>query len=155
MWYRSLYEDTRVAYRWFPWRLSLENNKASAVEYSVVLRFRIIAYAFTLSHDNLFYSSGYSGFQVTGMVEGFFWVWNSWFRNDVTLHHECFWWNRKCSWVSWVLKIQHGILSSWAGVLFSPGTFSVLLETLGTLLAFDFYPHSIIRVKSGVPPSAY
>jgi len=26
------------------------------------------------------------------------------------------------------------------GVLFSPGTFSVLLETLGTLLAFDFYP---------------
>ena len=41
------------------------------------------------------------------------------------------------------------------GVLFSPGTFSVLLETLGTLLAFDFYPHSIIPVKSGVPPSAY
>ena len=44
-----------------------------------------------------------------------------------------------------------GCLESWkfgmgyflrgrGGVLFSPGTFSVLLETLGTLLAFDFYP---------------
>ena len=41
------------------------------------------------------------------------------------------------------------------GVLFSLGTFSVLLETLGILMAFDFYPHSIIPVKSGVPPCAY
>ena len=155
MWYRSLYEDTRVAYRWFPWRLSLENNKAGAVEYSVVLRFRIMAYAFTLSHDNLFYSSGYSGFQVTGMVEGFFWVWNSWFRNDVTLHHECFDETENVLGCLESWKFNMGYFLRGRGVLFSPGTFSVLLETLGTLLAFDFYPHSIIPVKSGVPPSAY
>ena len=45
------------------------------------LRFRIIAYAFTLSRHNLFYPGGYSGFQVTGMIEGFLVVLNSWFRD--------------------------------------------------------------------------
>ena len=155
MWYRSLYEDTRVAYRWFPWRLSLENNKASAVEYSVVLRFRIIAYAFTLSHDNLFYSSGYSGFQVTGMVEGFFGfeILDSGMMSLCIMNVFDETENVLGCLESW--KFNMGYFLRGRGVLFSPGTFSVLLETLGTLLAFDFYPNSIIPVKSGVPPCAY
>ena len=112
------------------------------------LRFRIIAYAFTLSRHNLFYPGGYSGFQVTGMIEGFLVVLNSWFRDlfgEENLASIFFFFflggggccftsgrflriqknlmslcimllrNRRCSWVSRVSKIRHGIFFSWRG----------------------------------------
>ena len=43
----------------------------------------ISSLVFEASHSNLVFlpQGGYSGFQVTGMIEGFFWVWNFRFRD--------------------------------------------------------------------------
>ena len=136
-----------------------------------------------LSNDlNNWVQGGYSGFHLTGMIEGFFWVWNFRFRycfvRKILIYVGIFLRiqnNLKLSFSIILLKkqkmflgvssvdgekafidIRHGIFSG-GGVNFCAGIFCVLLETLWIFFFrgegwFLFAFEHLCNLKSGVPP---